>query len=85
MLDPVTALLILISFRDLSLGLFVFLRNPKNRVNINFALLELFILVWINASYFQDEVTDPAFMYFLPKIDYASVLPAKERFPPGGA
>lgn len=72
MLNSSIILLFIISFLDLALGLFVFLKNSRGRENISFTLMSLFGLIWINASFFQDEITNTSFRYFLLKLDFAS-------------
>jgi signal transduction histidine kinase len=72
MLDQASTLLFIISFLDLTLGLFVFLKNPRNRTHRSFFFLSLAVLIWINASFFEDELTNPAHMFFLLKLDFAS-------------
>lgn len=72
MLNSSIILLFIISFLDLALGLFVFLKNPRGRENISFTLMSLFGFIWINASFFQDEITNTSFRYFLLKLDFAS-------------
>jgi signal transduction histidine kinase len=72
MLNQAIILLFIISFLDLALGLFVFLKNPKEKMHRSFFFLSLAILVWINASYFEDALTNPTHMYFLLQLDFAS-------------
>ncbi len=72
MLNPEVILLFIISFLDLALGLFVLLKNPKDRINRSFALFTLSGLVWIVASFFEDELRNTALRYFLLKLDFAS-------------
>lgn len=74
MLNQAVILLFIISFLDLALGLFVFLKNPKERVNKSFAMFSLAVLIWINASFFQDELKNPEWMFFLLKVDFASAI-----------
>ena len=72
MFDQVSILLFIISFLDLALGLFVFLKNPRERANRSFFFLSLAVLIWINASYFEDVLVNPAVRFFLLKLDFAS-------------
>jgi signal transduction histidine kinase len=72
MLDQASILLFIISFVDIALGLFVLLKDPKGKTNRSFFLLSLAALIWINASYFEDELADPARMFFLLRLDFAS-------------
>jgi len=72
MLNPSIILLFIISFLYLALGLFVFLKNLKERVNQSFALMALAGLVWMNASFFEDATRSLASRYFLMKLDFAS-------------
>lgn len=74
MLNPSLILLLIISFLDLALGLFVFLNNRKERGNRSFALMTLAGLIWMNASFFEDELKNPERMFFLLKLDFASGL-----------
>ena len=72
MFDQASILLFIISFLDLALGLFVFLKNPKERANRSFFFLSLAVLIWINASYFEDVLLNPTGRFFLLKLDFAS-------------
>ncbi len=72
MLNQAAILLFIISFLDLALGLFVVFKNPKEKMHRSFFFLSLAILVWINASYFEDALTNPAHMDFLLQLDFAS-------------
>ena len=72
MLNPEVILLFIISFLDLALGLFVLLKNPKARINRSFALFTLSGLVWMVASFFEDESKNMALRYFLLKLDFAT-------------
>lgn len=72
MLNPSLILLFIISFLDLALGFFVFVKNPKERINQSFALFTLVGLIWINASFFEDELKGIGFKYFLMKLDFAT-------------
>lgn len=56
----------------MALGLFVLLKNPKERVNRRFALMTLSGLIWMNTSFFEDEVKNLQHAFFLLKLDYAS-------------
>lgn len=72
MLDQALILLFIISFLTLALGAFVFLKDRKSKANSSFFLLSLSALVWINASYFEDEVSDASLVNFLLNLDFAS-------------
>lgn len=72
MLDQAVIILILISFIDLLFGLFVLYKDPKARVNRSFFLMALAALVWINASYFEDEFRNPEVMNIFLKADFSS-------------
>lgn len=74
MLDQAFILLFIISFLDLALGLFVFLKNPNETANRSFFFLTLAVLIWINASFFEDELVNPAVRFFLLKLDFASAI-----------
>jgi len=71
MFSPSLILLFIISFLYLSLGLFVYLKNPRSRINTSFALFALSALIWINASYFEDEINNIGLQYLLLKLDFA--------------
>ncbi len=71
MFSPSLILLLIISFLYLSLGLFVYLRNPRARVNTSFALFALSALIWINVSFFEDEINNIGLQYLLMKLDFA--------------
>ena len=72
MIDQAVTLLIIISFIDLALGLFVLYKNPKNKINISFSLFSIAILVWINSSYLEDEFSNPKIMNFFLRLDFTS-------------
>ncbi|MCL5423363.1 MAG: ATP-binding protein [Nitrospirae bacterium] len=72
MLNPSIILLLIISFLYLALGLFVFLKNPKERVNRSFALMALSGFIWINSSFLEDAVSSIDTRFFLLKLDFAS-------------
>ncbi len=72
MLNQAVILLIIVSFLDIVLGASILVKNPKERINRTLALFALAILVWINASYFEDEFTNLGFMQFFLKVDFSS-------------
>jgi signal transduction histidine kinase len=74
MLNPAIILLLIISFVDIVLGVFILLKNPKETANRSFALLSLFIFIWITVSFFEDELGSVGARFWLLKADYASAI-----------
>jgi len=74
MFKPAVILVLIISFLDVALALYILLKNPREKVNRSFTLFSLFGLIWINAVIFQDELVNINGRYYLLQSDYASGL-----------
>jgi signal transduction histidine kinase len=59
---------------DIILGLFIFLKNPKSKINRIFLVLTFWVLVWIGANFLENEPILADYRSLLLKIDFASAI-----------
>ncbi len=63
-----TFLFIIILFLNFLLGLFVFLRNPKNQINISFSLFVISVVSWMTVNYLSNNTTDYSLAFLFNKL-----------------
>ncbi len=67
-------LLVLIIFLLTLIGVIVFFKNPKNKINQYFGLTIFFGILWILSNYFENEPISEIYRIFFLKFDFASAI-----------
>jgi signal transduction histidine kinase len=66
--DAMSIFVLLILIINVILGLFVYLRSPRNKINILFSLMVLSIFGWLGANFLVDVTSDINFALFLTRV-----------------
>ena len=73
-MDWKNIILILVAVSQLGLGLFVLIRNPKNKINISFSLVPFALFLWVFSTSQFLVVEDVRWAEFLYKLKFSAGL-----------